>query len=235
MSARRSTPLLIAMLVASTVGCRKPDTSQNLAETETQPPVLSVSPGDFWNYSVERSVPAGILHDDSPAKSDIQTLRREYLGKIHFEGRQEPVEAFQVTGTGGIPTVQELVEIFPDRIMSLGYFRPDSGMPAPVWNPQPIPFFVASASQGQIIGNFQTPGGKSGRQLKVIAHETVSVPAGDYPAVLLLLNDNEITGIEVLTKTWFAPGVGIVKEEKSRFIKGKLVTREITSLVSTSL
>ena len=42
-------------------------------------------------------------------------------------------------------------------------------------------------------------------------------------------------GVELRRTIWFAPGIGIVREEKTRYRTGKLLFRETQQLAQTSL
>jgi len=69
------------------------------------------------------------------------------------------------------------------------------------------------------------------RGTRVIGREKVKVPAGEFDAVRLQMFGSD--GKVSLRKTyWFAPGKGIVREEKIREVDGKPVMIETEELVT---
>lgn len=195
-------------------------------------PILPLDAGDWWKYRVNVEVPPGITSEGAAAVEIEHDKKRVYLGKITpGEGLPE-VDAFDVT-VPGQPLERELVEIYEDRIMMRGSARPDKGG-KPVWLETPIPFVFAGMRPGMEMLPLSIQDGASKRITKVVARESVEVPAGTYPCIRLLMTGND-GQLELRRTTWFSPGTGIVKEEKTRYAGEKLIFRETTSLVETNL
>ena len=87
---------------------------------------------------------------------------------------------------------------------------------------------------GKQDGRTQRQDGARNRGLKVVGREEVKVPLGDFNAIRLLMTGND-GKFELRRTTWFVPQVGIVKEEKTRYSDGKLLFRETTVLIETSV
>jgi hypothetical protein len=195
-------------------------------------PILPLNAGDWWKYKVSVEVPPGITSEGAAAVEIEHDKRRVYLGKISpGEGLPE-VDAFDVT-VPGQPLERELVEIHEDRIMMRGTARPDSDT-KPVWLETAIPFVFAGMRPGMEMRPLSIQDGASKRVTKVVARESLEVPAGTYSCIRLLMTGND-GELELRRTTWFAPGIGIVKEEKTRYAGEKLLFRETTSLVETNL
>jgi hypothetical protein len=196
-------------------------------------PILPVRTGDWWKYKVSVEVPPGITSEGAAAVEIEHQKTRTYIGKVSpGEGRPE-VDAFDVS-VPGQALERELVEIHDDRVMMRGTERPDTPGVNRMWLETAIPFVVAGMRPGMEMRPFSIKEGSSTRVTKVIARESVEVPAGNFPCVRLLMTGND-GELEVRRTTWFSPGIGIVKEEKTRYAGEKLVFRESTSLVETNL
>jgi hypothetical protein len=230
----------VACLLPLLPSCGKKEAASESAPSQEQMdlkaadmPILAVQTGDWWKYRVNVEVPPGVTSEGAAAVEIEHEKRRTYLGKVSpGEGRPE-VDAFDVT-VPGQAVERELVEIHDDRIMMRGTAQPDVPGGEPVWLETAIPFVVAGMRPGMEMRPLSIKEGASTRVTKVVARETVEVPAGNFPCVRLLMTGND-GGLEVRRTTWFSPGIGIVKEEKTRYVGEKLLFREITSLVETNV
>lgn len=195
-------------------------------------PILPLNTGDWWKYKVSVEVSQEITSGGA-APGDIEHVkRRVYLGKISpGEGLPE-VDAFDVVAPGQA-VERELVEIYDDRIMMRGTARPESGG-KPMWLETAIPFVFAGMRPGIEMKPLSIYEGANQRIMKVVARESVEVPAGTFPCIRLLMTGND-GELELRRTTWFAPGIGIVKEEKTRYAGEKLLFRETSSLLETNV
>ncbi len=195
-------------------------------------PLLSLSKGDTWKYKIRIEIPAGITSEGAAAVDVGQEKTRVFLGKIKVADKPE-VDAFEVTRSGA-PVERELIEIHDDRIMMRGSILPDEPNAKPVWLDPPVLFAFSGMRPGQEAAKFTVQKGERQRGIQVVARESVTVPAGKYDAVRLLMTGND--GGLILRKTiWFTPKVGIIKEEKSHYANEKLVYRETTELTDLTI
>lgn len=196
-------------------------------------PILPLTKGDFWKYRVKVEVPPGITSEGAAGMDLEHEKTRTYIGKvIAAEGLPE-VDAFDVS-TPGQPVERELVEIHDDRIMMRGSLQPDAPDAKPLWLEPAVPFVVAGLRSGQELAKFGVQDGARKRGMKVVAREKVKVPTGEYEAIRLLMIGND-GQFGLRRTTWFVPRIGIVKEEKTRYAEEKLLFRETTELVETSV
>jgi len=196
-------------------------------------PILPVKKGDFWKYRVKVEIPAGIASEGAAAVDIEQEKSRRYVGKVNAGKDRPEVDAFDVESPG-VPVERELVEILEDRILMRGSTRPDMPDAQPIWMDPPVPFVVAGVRPGQVVAEFGVQDGARKRGIKVVARESVKVPMGEYAAIRLLMTGND-GRFDVRRTTWFVPGIGIVKEEKTRYADGKLLFRETSELIGTSM
>jgi len=192
-------------------------------------PILPVTKGDVWNYEVTLEIPENTTSPGAAEVSQRFKRTRTYIGKISpAEGLPE-VDCFEVTVPGS-PAEREFVEIREDKVMMRGsmIMRPDTTKP--MWLDHAVPFVVAGMKPGTETPEVSAPGGALSRKTQVVAREAVTVKAGTFQAIRLLMTgmDGEI---ELRRTIWFAPGKGIVREEKARYRKGALIYRENQELV----
>ena len=200
---------------------------------EADMPILSIKAGDFWKYRVSVEIPPGITKAGAPATSIELGKTRTFRGKVQVSEKHPEAEAFDVEVTGQ-PLERELVEIYEDRIMIRGTIHPNEIDAKPIWLEPAVPFVFAGLRPGQELTRLGVMGGASKRVMKVVAREKITVPAGDFNAIRLLMTGND--GQFELHKTfWFVPKVGIVKEEQARYSDGLLIFRETTELTETNV
>ncbi len=206
------------------------DISKALADADT--PILPVKKGDLWKYSVRTEIPAGIVSETAAAVDTTSEMKREYIGKIQVTDKKPVVDAFEVTMPGQ-PVQRELVEIFDNRVMMRGSILPEQPDAKPTWLDPAVPFVFAGMRPGQETADFSVFEGNWQRAIQVVARETVTVPAGDFEAIRLLMTGKD--GELVIRKTsWFSPRTGIVKEETVRYVGDKLMYRSTTELLETT-
>jgi hypothetical protein len=200
---------------------------------ESDMPILPVKKGDYWKYNVHVEVPAGITSEGAAAVDFDTEKTRTYLGKIDLSGGRPPTDAFDVV-VPGQAVERELVEIHDDKVMMRGSVQPEMPDAKVRWLDPAIPFVIAGMRAGQEMRSFTIADGATKRGMKVIARESVKVPAGEYPSIRMLMTGND-GQIEIRRTTWFSPGIGIVKEEKTRYAGEKLLLREKTELLETTI
>lgn len=196
-------------------------------------PILPLVAGDFWKYKVRVEVPPGVTSEGSAAIDIDQEKTRVFKGKVPVAEGLPEVDAFDVT-VPGQPVERELVEIHDDKVLMRGSTQPEVAGAKPIWLDPPVPFVTAGLRAGQMVASLGVQEGARKRGLKVVAREKVTVPAGEYQAIRLLMTGND-GEFEVRRTTWFVPRVGIVKEEKARYAKDKLLFRETTELIQTNV
>ncbi len=196
---------------------------------ETDVSILPVSPGDSWVYQVHLEIPAGVTSAGSAAVDTKFRRVRTYLGKVAAAEGLPETDCFEVV-VKGFPKEREFVEIHDDRILLRGslIMRPETTKP--MWLEAPLVFVSAGMKKGDVIPEVGTKDGALGRRTDVLEPEEVTVPAGTFRCIHLLTTGND-GDIVLLRNVWFAPGHGIIREEKSRLRHGAVVFRETQELV----
>jgi hypothetical protein len=203
------------------------------AEAQSDIPILQLTKGDHWIYSVRLEIPTGIT---SVGASEVDTkhpLTRTYIGKIIPAIGLPEVDCFEIAAPS-LPIEREFVEIHPDRILMRGsmLMRPETTHP--MWLDHAVPFVFAGMKPGTESPQVEAVSGAFSRKTQVVARESITVPAGTYPSIRLLMTGMD-GDLELRRTIWFAPGVGIVRDEKARYRLGKLIFRETQELTEPSL
>lgn len=205
--------------------------SKQLSDQDS--PILALKEGDTWTYRVRVEIPPGITSEGSAAVDLENEMQRVYLGKRRIGEKQPEVDVFEVT-KGVEPVERELVEIFDNRILLRGSVVRTPEEDLVQWFETPVVFVFAGMRPGHGIANFSDAESGRERGVEVVARESISVAAGEFDAIRLLMTGSD--GDSMLRKTiWFAPKVGIVKEEKSRYLEDRLLFRETTELLKTTV
>jgi hypothetical protein len=203
------------------------------AAVSSDVPLLPVTKGDIWVYDVHLQIPADVTSPGAAELDQNYRRTRTYLGKISPVDGLPEVDCFEVVAPVS-PPEREFVEIHPDRILMRGSMSMRSEAARPMWLDHPVPFVVAGMKPGTETPQVQAAGGSLFRKTQVVAREDVSVPAGTFPSIRLLMTGMD-GDLELRRTIWFSPGTGIVREEKARYRKGKLIYRETHQLASTSV
>ncbi|MFD2257761.1 hypothetical protein ACFSSA_13855 [Luteolibacter algae] len=239
---KRSTILLSSVTFLLLLACEKEkgDTEGLAAKSPVAQelkredmPLLPLKKGDYWKYNISVEVPAGITSEGASAVELDQEKIRTYVGKVKVAENLPETDAFDVKMEGE-PVQRELVEIGDDRVMMRGNTFPEMLDAKPMWLDPAIPFVIAGVRPGQEMTKLSAQDGARKRGIKVVAREKITVPAGEYKSIRLLMTGND-GKFELRRTIWFAPGIGIVKEEKTRYVGEKLIFRETTELRETSL
>lgn len=191
-------------------------------------PLLTAAPGDAWIYQVRLRIPAGVTSATSAEVDVIYQSVRTYLGKIPAGDGLPESDCFEVRVPGS-PREREFVDIFPDRILMRGSHVMRSETSRPLWLAQPETFIVAGMKAGDSLPDFISTDGGIIRRTKVIGREHVTVPGGTFRCIRLLTTGSD-GELDLRRSTWFAPGTGIVREEKARYRRDRLVLREVHEL-----
>ncbi len=196
-------------------------------------PLLPVTKGDNWHYQVHLEIPAGV---SSPGSSSVDVTFekiRTYIGKVSPANGLPEVDCLEVTVPGS-PAEREFVEIRDDAILMRGsmIMRPETLQP--MWLDHPVPFVIAGMQPGTASPDIRAPGGSLSRKTRVVARETIRVPAGEFPCIRLLMSGSD-GAIELRRDIWFSPGTGIVREEKTRHRDGLLIFTEHQELTASTL
>jgi hypothetical protein len=192
-------------------------------------PLLAPAPGDAWVYQVRLRIPAGVTSATAAEVDSSYESVRTYLGKVSAGEDLPETDCFEVLVPGS-PREREFVEIQPDRILIRGsvLMRPEK--PRSLWLDRPVTFVMAGMKAGDSLPDSVSADGGIIRRTKVIGREDVTVSAGTFRCIRLLTigSDGEL---DLRRTIWFAPGTGIVCEEKARYRRDQLVMREIRQLV----
>jgi hypothetical protein len=94
-----------------------------------------------------------------------------------------------------------------------------------------VPFIIAGLRPGDKLPDVEAVGGSRTRATEVVAREEITVPAGTFQTIRLLMT-GEDGRVELRRTLWFAPGHGLVREEKSRSLAGSLLLEETSELTT---
>lgn len=233
-------PVIFIILTSAALFLTACDSSKKAATLPPQAaaiqndiPLMPVKKGDTWVYTVHLEIPADVTSPGAAAVDEKHSRTRTYLGKLSAAGGLPEVDCLEVVVPGS-PVEREFVEIHEDRILMRGsmILRPETTRP--MWLDHAVPFVFAGMKPGTESPEIQTAGGALSRKTQVVGREDVTVPAGTFPSIRLLMTgmDGEL---ELRRTIWFAPGTGIVREEKARYRKGQLIFRETQALEKTSI
>ncbi|MES2438842.1 MAG: hypothetical protein V4584_07240 [Verrucomicrobiota bacterium] len=203
------------------------------AATRSDIPILPAKKGDTWVYQVHLEIPADVTSPGAAEVEEKHQRTRTYLGKISPVQGLPEVDCFEVIAPAA-PVEREFVEIHEDKVLMRGsmIMRPETTRP--MWLDHPVPFVVAGMKPGTESPEVRTVGGGLSRKTQVVARESITVPAGTYPAIRLLMTGSD-GDLELRRSIWFSPGTGIIREEKTRYRLGKLIFRETQELTKTSM
>ena len=126
------------------------------------------------------------------------------------------------------------MEISEDKVRMRGSMMMRPQITRPMGLNYPILFVFAGIKPGTESLKIQAAGGILSRKTQVLAREYIVVPAGKFPSIKLLMTGSD-GDLELRRTIWFAPGIGIVREEKTRFRKGRVIFNEIQALIKLNL
>jgi hypothetical protein len=224
--------LVFPLLILSSVSCNRPQKTDAVLESKVRAksdvPLLPVTKGDAWIYKVHLEIPENVTSPGAAEVDQNHQRTRTYLGKISPAAGLPEVDCFEVVVPQS-PVEREFVEIHDDRILMRGsmIMRPETTRP--MWLDHPVPFVVAGMKAGTETPEIQVPGGSLSRKTQVIGREDVTVPAGTFPSIRLLMSGSD-GDLELRRTIWFSPGTGIVREEKTRYRFDKVIFRETQEL-----
>jgi hypothetical protein len=226
--------VLTVLWMLAGAACERPDEAAavglraSLSVRDT--PLLSAAAGDRWIYQVDLRIPAGAT---SPGSAEIEQRYervRRYLGKVSPAKGLPAVDCFEIA-VPGFPIEREFVEIHPKAILMRGTLILREETTLPMWLSQPVPFVTAGLMVGDELPAVSAPDGNLFRRTRVVAREEITVPAGRFSTVRLLITGRD-GDVELRRTVWFSPGNGIVREEKSRSRDGRLIFHEDQQLDS---
>lgn len=195
-------------------------------------PLLPITKGDFWRYQVHVEVNAPGQAATAPQAKTYQSTRT-YLGKLKPAPDKPEVDTFEVVIPDS-PTERELVEIYQDRILMRGTVKTNSSEePKLMWLDPPVPFVLSNIRSGSSLPSLTVAQGEATRGISVVGREEVTVPAGTFRSIRLLMTGKD-SGLEMRRTIWFAPGIGIVKEQTARYTADTLLFRQTQELAETS-
>ncbi len=228
--------IIVCVLVSSACHSSKKTTakipeSSTAAQQDT--PILTVKKGDVWRYQVHLEIPPDVTAPGAAEVDESYERTRTYLGKLVPATGLPEVDCFEVIAPNA-PPEREFVEISKDRILMRGSMIMRQETTKPMWLDRAIPFVIAGMKAGTEFPEFETVGGGLSRKTQVVARESLTVPAGTFPCIRILMTGKD-GNLELRRTTWFSPGSGIIREEKTRYLKDKLLFRETQTLRETTL
>jgi hypothetical protein len=200
-------------------------------------PMLPISTGDTWVYSVTLHVPENAQNPGSPLVNQSFERKRTYIGKVKPTGRTEEADCFEIEATGS-PVEREYVEITEDALKMRGSEVVGNTQNLPLWMEPAVTLVQAGVQEGESLAPLKITDPRTGaeysRQIQIIGRETVKTPAREFFSIRILMSgkDGKENPIDMRRTIWFAPGVGIVKEEKARYVNDELLMKEIIELKS---
>jgi len=234
-----STLLPLILLSVITPACKESAKRQatpaatRVAAAREDAPLLPISKGDSWRYAVHLEIPADATKPGTPAVEKDFVRTRTFLGKISPGKSLPATDCFEVT-TAGFPAEREFVEIHNDKILLRGSVTLQSEDSQPMWYDPAVPFLSAGVKAGDELREFQVGGQPRTRKIQIVGREDVTVPAGQFPSIRMLMGGMDGT-VELRRTIWFSPGTGIIREEKTRYHVDKLILRETQELTETSV
>ena len=196
-------------------------------------PILPAKKGDVWHYQVHLEIPPDVTAPGAAEVDESYERTRTYLGKLVPAAGLPEVDCFEVIAPNA-PAEREFVEISADRIMMRGSMIMRQETTKPMWLDRAIPFVIAGMKAGTEFPEFETVGGGLTRKTQVVARENLTVPAGTFPCIRILMTGKD-GNLELRRTTWFSPGTGVIREEKTRYLKDKLLFRETQTLRETTI
>jgi hypothetical protein len=224
--------LFFAWLALFLCSC-DPDTHETRSgppdDNSADVPLLPVAQGDSWIYQVRLRIPAGVTSATAAEVDTSYRSVRTYLGKVSAGVGLPEVDCFEVLVPGS-PKEREFVEIHPDRILTRGSLVMRLEHSASLWLEDPLTYVSAGMRAGDSLPDFVSSDGGIIRRTKVIGRENVTVSWGTFRCIRLLTTgcDGEL---DLRRTIWFSPGCGIIREEKSRYRRDRLVSREVSELI----
>ncbi|MGL4398520.1 MAG: hypothetical protein ACRCXD_01515 [Luteolibacter sp.] len=223
---------VFSLLILPLVSCDRSNgpvaVLESSAPAKSDLPLLPVTQGDVWVYHVHLRIPENVTAPGAAEVEQTHQRTRTYLGKISPAAGLPEVDCFEITVPRS-PVEREFVEIHDDRILMRGsmIMRPETTRP--MWLDHPVPFVIAGMKAGTETPEIQVPGGSLSRKTQVIGREDVTVPAGTFSSIRLLMLGTD-GDLELRRTIWFSPGTGIVREEKTRYRLGKVIFKETQEL-----
>jgi hypothetical protein len=179
-------------------------------------PILPVSVGDSWTYTVTLQVPENAQSKGSPLISQSFERKRTYVGKIKPSGNHPETDCFEIEATGS-PTEREFVEIEEERVQMRGSEIVGKTESLPLWMEPAVTLVQAGVSAGESLPPIQIKDPRTGaeylRQIQIVGREKITVAGRDFANIRILMSgkDGKENPIEMRRTIWFAPGYGIVK------------------------
>jgi hypothetical protein len=225
-------PILSILLAVSLLpACQSKKSSEATAPSpadatliQQDTPILPVNIGDAWIYEVHLEIPADVTSAGASAVDTKHQRTRTYLGKVSAAEGLPETDCFEIHVPGSAKE-REFVEILEDRILMRGSLIMRQETTQPMWLATPIPFVIAGMKPGTSLPELKTADGSLSRKTEIIAREDLTVPAGTFHCVRMLTTGSD-GDIELRRTIWFAPGKGIIREEKTRYRHDQLIYRE---------
>lgn len=220
--------LVLCVGIALFAGCEKavklPLPHETTASVVNE--ILPVSVGEGWVYRVEYEMPG--QHGQDPATREGTRVRR-YVGKVSPVAGGPQYDCFEVVEEGRT-TQREYVELTQDKVWMKGSQTMSEPPGEAMILEAPVLFAELGMKAGSPVSRVEAGKENVRRAFEVVAREGLDVPAGHFECLRMLMTGSD-AGSEVRRTIWFAEGQGIVREEKTRYLAGKVVFRETQELL----
>lgn len=203
-------------------------------------PILPVSKGDTWTYTVTLQLPKDAQFKDSPLVSQSFERKRTFMGKVKPSGDRPETDCFEIEAPGS-PIEREFVEITEEHVKMRGSEYVGNKDTLPLWLEPSVLLVRAGVLAGESLPPIQIKDPRTGvevtRFIQVVGREKVVAAGRDFSAIRILMSgkDGKDSPIQMRRTIWFAPQYGIVKEEKTRYLDDTLLMKETIELKSLQL
>lgn len=203
-------------------------------------PILPMSVGDQWTYSVTLQLPKDVQVKESPMLATSFERKRTYIGKVKPRGMEVETDCFEIEAPGS-PIEREFIEFDEEQVKMRGSEIVGHQDSLPVWLEPAVLLVRAGVVGGESMPPIQFKDPSSGtvitRYIQIIGREKVVAAGRDFSTIRILMSgkDGDVNPIELRRIIWFAPHFGIVKEEKLRYLNDELLMKETVELKSMQL
>lgn len=203
------------------------------AENASDVPLLALKKGDWLAYRVDVLVPEGAKSPGSAEETRKYLRVRTYEGKSKPQQAKIPTDTFLVTSSNKLADY-EYLEIAPDLI-TIRSSELAGIATAPFWLDPPCLLVRSGVKGGEIFPKYITKDPKSGaviqRVVQVIGREKIELIGKEFDCTRMTVSGAD-GGMEMRRSIWFAPGTGIVKDERTNYFEQKLLYREVQTLIA---
>lgn len=210
-------------------------------EVQSDEPILKVEKGGYWLYQVNVTtpIPLGKALTSTPLKKDgkfqyFYDEKRVYQGEGRVAGLTEVVGSLEVylEGKAEFREIQ-YVGFKPDGYWSYGALVKSSNeKTSRVLLKTPMPLILKKGKPGS---QWSWKANELTFEFRVIGLEEVIVPAGQYKAVKIQIDQSDKGLPKKLRHYWFVEDIGIVKEQEESYLPNKMIVKKVWELKEVQL